>query len=86
MVFIFHFDCQNISNCSAPGKVSNAEIEWTGSRLRQHPDSCMWCGVFFSWQKFASGQEGHWSCLKEASEPACWQIVVNRYDSAIDQV
>lgn len=24
--------------------------------------------VFFLWQKFASGQEGHWSCLKEVSE------------------
>lgn len=27
-------------------------------------------GFFFFpfWQKFASGQEGHWSCLKEVSE------------------
>lgn len=24
--------------------------------------------VFFLWQKLASGQEGHWSCLKEVSE------------------
>lgn len=47
--------------------VSNAEIEQTGPRLRQHPDSCVWW--FFSvWQKFASGQEGHWSGLKEVSE------------------
>lgn len=27
----------------------------------------MWC-LFFTWQKFALGQEGHWRCLKEVSE------------------
>lgn len=52
---------------SAPVKVSNTGIGYTGSRRRQHPDSCMWW-FFFPWQKFASGQEGHWSCLKEVSE------------------
>lgn len=60
---------KNCENCPAsPVQASNTESEQTGSRLRQHPDSCAWWFFFFLWQKFASGQEGHWSCLKEVSE------------------